>query len=79
MLKNVYAIKDEKVGFLAPILEENDNVSIRNFSYTLSDSANICNFAKADFNLYYLGTFDTANGMFDQEVVPKLICSGGSL
>lgn len=78
-MKNLYAIKDEKVGFLTPILEENDNVAIRNFTYTLCDSKNICNFAKSDFNLYYLGTFNTDNGMFAQDEIPKLICSGGSL
>lgn len=79
MIKNVYAIRDEKVGFLMPILEENNEVSIRNFKYTLDDRNNICNFAKSDFNLYYLGMFNTDTGLFTQDEIPKLICSGGSL
>lgn len=79
MKKFVYCIKDEKVGFLTPILEDNDQVAIRNFTYALSDEKNICNFAKSDFNLFLLGTFDTEKGMFTQDSVPELIASGGSI
>lgn len=79
MKKNVYCIKDEKVGFLSPILDDNDQTAIRNFSFSISDPQNICNFAKSDFNLYFLGCFDTDTGMYTQDELPSLIASGGSL
>lgn len=79
MKKFVYAIKDEKVGFLEPIIDENEQTAVRNFSYTICDPKNICNFAKSDFTLYFLGYFDTDTGIFTQDEIPQLICNGGSL
>lgn len=77
MVKHVFCVKDEIVGFMSPIIETNSDVAIRNFKYSmmrlLVDEDSAC--PVDDYNLYEIGTFNMDNG----ELIscePKLIYTG---
>lgn len=75
MKKNLYAIRDLKVGFLAPMVDDNEDTAIRNFEYACAHN-DIINFAPTDFELYHIGTFDTDSGVIDPCSIPTFICNG---
>lgn len=78
---NVYSIRDNKTGFMAPQLDKNHQSAIRNFKLGLATAhgESIMGFAPEDFDLYFVGSFDTDNGKLSPAEVPVLIASGGSL
>lgn len=79
MILNVYAMRDKHTGFLAPTFEVNDHVAIRAFSYALLNSpGSVLGFAPADFDLFYLGTYDTDSGYITSLAVPSLVVTGQS-
>lgn len=75
MKKNLYAIRDLKVGFLAPMVDDNEASAMRNFEYACHNN-DIINFAPSDFELYHIGTFDTDSGTIDPSPVPDFVCNG---
>lgn len=78
MIKNVYAIRDARVGFMTPIIEENDACAMRGFeNAVLARDGYFANFA-SDYDLYRLGSFDSDSGQFDNEL-PVLLVSGASI
>lgn len=81
MTYNVYAMRDLKTGFLKPELDINHQAAIRNFKLGLATAhgESILGFAPEDFDLYYIGTFDTDSGIISPLTVPELVSSGGSL
>lgn len=75
MKKMLFAIKDNKVGFLAPMVDDNENTAIRNFKYAVSNN-DILNFAPSDFDLFRIGEFDTDSGIITALSSPDFICNG---
>lgn len=74
----MYAIRDQKVGFMAPTVDQSDQSAIRNFSYAINGNDGIMNYSPKDFDLFKVGEFDTEKG----EIIPCMpenICSGVSV
>lgn len=71
MIYNLYSLKDELVGFNAPVRFDNDQVAIRSFMELMKtdDYKGI----KKDLSLYKIGSFDTDSGSFITELPTKLI------
>lgn len=75
MKKELYAIRDVKVGFLAPMVDDNEASAMRNFEYAVHNN-DIINFMPSDFELYHIGSFDTDSGIIESCSTPNFICNG---
>lgn len=73
----IYAIRDVKVGFTAPTIDQNDASSVRNFAYAVNNGG-IMNYSPSDFSLYRIGVFDDESGTIENQE-PEFICSGSSV
>lgn len=74
-----YAIKDEKVGFMQPIVLEDHVQAMRLMERAANDEKlNICHFAK-DFSIYFVGQFKTKEGKFINPKDPELVIDALSL
>lgn len=78
MVMQIYSVRDVNVGFNSPFVETNDDVAIRGFSYAVNNS-DIMGFAPKDFDLYCIGSFDTANGMIECTYPPILVVHGSEV
>lgn len=70
---NLYAIRDVKVGFGAPVLRDNDALVMRDFSL-LVNSPGIHHDCPKDFSLYRIGQFDEVSGALYPEIPVVLVC-----
>lgn len=70
MVLGIYAIRDAKVGFLTPTVEQNGRVAIRNFSHAVVNSQSVLSSYAKDFALYRLGTYDNDTGAIVPEPLP---------
>lgn len=65
----IYALKDEKIGFMAPQVQRSDAIAIRAFENILRDpSPNIVALNPGDFSLYRLGEYDEETGCITSKV-----------
>ena len=64
----MYSIRDAKVGFMTPTVDQNDAAAARNFEHAVLNSASLMNSHPADYSRYKIGEFDTESGA----VVPCL-------
>lgn len=71
MLKNIYVIRDYKVGYTNLVLDLNDDVAIRGFKSILTPDTLQYNNPK-DFALFKVGIFDTETG-FIEPIEPLLV------
>lgn len=71
MIFNLYSLKDELVGFNAPVRFDNDQVAIRSFIELMKTDE--YKGIRKDLSLYRLGSFDTDSGSFVSELPAKLI------
>ncbi len=62
MIYPICAMRDAKVGFLAPTVEMNLEDAKRKFAHAMSNTDSIYNFAPVDFSLYKLADYDTETG-----------------
>lgn len=67
MIYPICAMRDEKVGFLAPSVEMNTEDAKRKFAHACSMKESIYAFAPSDFVLYHIADFDTETG----EIIPR--------
>uniref|UniRef100_A0AAU8B1X4 Nonstructural protein n=1 Tax=Dulem virus 129 TaxID=3145606 RepID=A0AAU8B1X4_9VIRU len=64
MVFSVYSIRDFKSGFLAPTVEVNDAVAIRNFEHAVLNSEQSLFFSHPeDYALYLIGAYDADRGV----------------
>ena len=77
----VYSYRDNKVGFMSPMIDQNDDSAIRGFSYAINNREGIMGFSPADFDLYQIGVFDSDTGIIESTSAgsPLLIVSGTSV
>ena len=75
----VYSIRDIKTGFMAPTIEVNDQVAMRNFSHAIQQSESVLFTHASDFQLFKIGEFDGDNAMLDQLVPIVQIADGGAI
>lgn len=61
MKKRLYAIRDNKASFWSPQEDMNNSTAIRNFAYLLNNNQ-IVGFAPTDYDLYFVGEFDSDTG-----------------
>lgn len=74
MIQRMYSIKDKLVGFLTPNTLINDDVAVRQFTIMVNSPNSGINPAD-DFDLFYIGDFDTEIGKMIS-TIPKIVISG---
>lgn len=79
MIYPIYSVRDLKGDFYAPRIEQNEGSAIRWFSMTVNTPETLTNFAPADFQLYYIGTFESDTGLITPIELPQFIISGSSV
>lgn len=72
MEKIVYSIKDERVGFNAPFLCENEAEAERSFATLVMDDNSMIGKFPEDYSLYEIGTMDMESGVL-VTAIPELI------
>lgn len=72
MIKNVYAMRDRLNGFLAPMLDVDDNNAMRNFDVGCRNNGVIW-FNSQDFSLYKIGEFDDESGELKPIIPPVFL------
>lgn len=80
MIYQMYSIRDELSGFMAPALDGSDALALRGFSLALDSygkQPNAMTFRPSDFSLYRIATFDTETGTVTP-LVPAVLVSRGS-
>ncbi len=76
MIKPTYSIRDQKTQeFLHPITSVNEETAVREFYNTLEQVPLMRTHPK-DFDLYYLGSFDTDSGILNPVPAVQFIISG---
>lgn len=78
MILGVYCIKDAKVGWLTPTVDQNDASAARNFVHAMRNSQSILYTHPKDFDLYHIGEFDSETGKLLGYAVPELVFEGSS-
>lgn len=58
----MYSIRDAKVGFMTPTIDQNDAAAGRNFEHAVLNVASLMNSHPGDYALYRIGEFDTESG-----------------
>lgn len=79
MIYRMYSVRDVKVGFMPPTCDQSDISARRNFEFAINRSDNLMNFVPSDFDLFFVGQFDTDSGVITSEPVPKIVVSGASV
>lgn len=75
MILNIYSVKDEANGFVSPQLYPNHYAAQRAFSHAMrNDSA--LNAFPDDFGLYYIGEWNTDEGIVSYCSPPVRIVTG---
>lgn len=62
MTYGIYAIKDLKSGYLAPMTDLNDATAMRNFQNALCKKDEVMYTHGTDFELYKIGEYETDSG-----------------
>lgn len=77
MKHRLYSIRDRKVGYMQPVIRQNDAVAIRDFVATisLSGSDSMLRLCPSDFDLYFVGIFDDECGELLKSI-PIFLASG---
>lgn len=76
MIYGIYAMRDEKVGFLAPALDATDASAMRSFADAISNRDSLPGLHPADFSLYRVGDYDTDSGRIIPNDAPSYLCCG---
>lgn len=67
MLKFVYAVRDYKVGYTNLVVEENEDVAVRNLKMALRNPDTLFYNEPKDFALFRLATYNTETG----DIIPN--------
>lgn len=69
----VYSIRDAVSGCFGQLLvESNEQTARRNFRYGCRDG--LMDYARDDFSLYHIGTYNVDTGEFAPLSIPQLVC-----
>lgn len=79
MKQLVFSVRDSKVGFMPPVVDQSEASAIRNFKYAMSNHDSLMGFAPKDFDLYLVAYFDSDSGRFSRVDPIKLVANGESL
>lgn len=75
MKMGVYAMRDNLSGFMAPTVEVNDAVAMRNFEHAVLSGDSLLSSHPEDYSLCCIGTYDTETGYLDALVPPTTVVS----
>lgn len=75
----LYCIRDLKASFQEPFLSANDQAAKRDFILRLATSNVLTRTAPSDFDLYFIGHFDTETGLLTSEAVARYLYSGSAV
>lgn len=79
MIFNVYSIFDKVAReYLSPTLDVNHDTARRNFLSALLSAQTIMNKFPSDYELYYIGDFDSETSDISS-ITPVLVARGGEL
>lgn len=59
----IVCMKDIKVGYLSPTVDQNEASAVRNFSHAVKSSSGVLNTHPEDFSLILIGYFDSDTGV----------------
>lgn len=76
MKAKLYSYRDNLVGFGPVMVENNEQTAVRGFSFAVNNASGMMGFAPKDYDLYYLGEFDTDSGLVLPAPVPSLVVNG---
>lgn len=76
MIMKIYAIRDFLTGFLSPMIEQNDQVAIRNWIYAVNNAEQSQFFIHPqDYCLYRIGEYNTETGVITAYAEPEPVMS----
>lgn len=78
MIYGVFCIRDSKVGFMTPTIDQNESCAIRNFEYAAQRTDSLFNSHPSDFDLYRIGSYDSESGELTS-CLPEHLCSASDL
>lgn len=79
MKTKLYSYRDSLVGFGPVMVENNEQTAIRGFSFAVNNASGMMGFSPKDYDLYYIGEYDTDSGYVDPAPVPILVVNGMSV
>lgn len=79
MKAKLYSYRDELVGFGPIMVEANERTAIRGFSYAVNSAQGMMSFSPENYDLFYIGEFDTDTGVISPAPVSQLIVNGRSV
>lgn len=74
MVRPIYAIRDKKVGFMSPMVDQNDETAKRNFAFAVQHNDSMFMAFPDDYDLYRIGEFNSESGEI-VSALPEFICS----
>nr|WAE43424.1 MAG: nonstructural protein [Microviridae sp.] len=75
-MKQIYCVKDNKSGgYMTPVYNESLADAQRNFGIASSNPETMLYMYPADWELWYLGTFNQDSGQFNQLEKPEYVCN----
>lgn len=78
MIKFLYSLKDELVGFGDPVSELSEEVAIRSFTEAVNELPAFRKYPK-DYSLYCLGSYDTESGIIMTNPLPVKVIDAVSV
>lgn len=79
MIVNMYGIRDCHTGFMSPQTDLNDETAKRNFAMSVNNNPGVLGFRPGDFDLYYLGQFNTESGELKAITPIEFIVNGANV
>lgn len=79
MKTKLYSYRDQLVGFGPIMVENNEQTAVRGFSFAVNNASGMMGFAPKDYDLFYVGEFDTDTGIITGAPVPALVVNGTSV
>lgn len=79
MIYPMYAIRDVKTTFFPPQVAQNEEDAKRNFAMMVNNPSGVIGFSPKDFDLYFVGTFDTVKGELVSVTPIEFVVSGSAM
>lgn len=75
MILKVYAIRDEKTGYLTPTVDQNDAAAMRSFSHACKSVQSLFYTHPADYTLMRIGEYDSDTGLISACAPEPILCA----
>lgn len=78
MKRRMYSVRDNKTVFWSPVEGYTDFSAVRDFEI-LINKGEVTKAHPSDFDLYFVGTFDSDTAVFEPATPIEFVCSGMSV